>query len=98
MNKVLKLFGVITIILFLSIFLSRYNTYNENQKVLTDSAIKRFESDLKEGKEIIASNYIEEEKDYNNKASKIGIKASKIIENTFNKGMKLITKYLEKSQ
>ncbi len=98
MNKLIKVISIITIILFFSLFLSRYNSYYENKSVLTDSAIERFEQDLKDGKEIIASNYIEEEKDYNNKAAKAGIKASKIIENSFNKILKGMMKYFEKIQ
>lgn len=98
MKKILKVVSIIILILFFSIFFSRYNTYYENKKVLTDSAIKRFENDLKEGKEIVASNYIEPEKNYNNKISKIGLKASKVIESSFNKGMKFLMKYLESLQ
>ncbi len=98
MNKLLKVSTVIVLILFFSLFFSRYNNYYENKKVLTDTAIERFEQDLKDGKEIVASNYIEKEKNYNNRISKIGIKTSKLIENTFNKGMKLLMKYIEKLQ
>lgn len=98
MNKVIKLTLIVVLILFFSLFFSRYNSYYENKTVLTDSAIERFEKDLKEGKEIVASNYIEEEKNYNNKAAKIGIKTSKFIENSFNKIMKTMMKYLEKLQ
>jgi len=96
MNKMIKAVGVIILIAFLSLFFSRYNSYYENQKVLTDEAIERFEKDLKEGKEIVASNYLEEEKNYNNKVAKIGIKTSKFIEKTFNKGLNLLMNYLEK--
>lgn len=98
MNKLLKVVAVIILILFFSLYFSRYNNYYENKKVLTDDAIARFEQDLTDGKEIIASNYLEEEKNYNNKASKVGIKTSKMIEKTFNKGLGFLMKYLEKLQ
>lgn len=98
MNKILKISSIIILILFFSLFFSRYNNFYENKKTLTDSAIERFEKDLKDGKEIVASNYIEPEKNYNNNISKIGIKTSKLIENTFNKGMKFLMKYIEKMQ
>lgn len=98
MNKLFKGIIIVVLIFFFSLFFSRYNNYYENKKVLTDSAIERFEKDLKEGKEIVASNYIEEDKDYNNRISSIGIKASKIIEGTFNKGMRFLMKYIEKLQ
>lgn len=96
MNRLLKIGVVIILIAFFSLFLSRYNNYYENQKVLTDEAIKRFEQDLKDGKEIVASNYLKEEKNYNNKASKIGIKTSNFIEKSFDKGLSFLMNYLEK--
>lgn len=98
MKNLLKVIAVIVLILFFSLFFSRYNNYYENKKVLTDKAIEKFEKDLKEGKKIVASNYLEEEKNYNNKASKIGLKTSKLIEKTFDKGLGLMMKYLEKLQ
>lgn len=98
MKNLIKGVGIVVLILFFSLFFSRYNNYYENKKVLTDEAIERFERDLKDGKEIVASNYLEEEKNYNNKASKIGLKTSKAIEKTFNKGLGLIMKYLESLQ
>ena len=69
MNKILKLLGIILIILFLSLYFSKYNNnYYENKNNLTDEAIKRYEKDLKEGKNIDPNNYIVQEKNYNNKA------------------------------
>lgn len=67
---------------------------NENKTVLTDEAIIRFEKDLKNGKKINPSDYIIKEKDYNNKACKIGLKISKIIENSFKNGFHFILRYL----
>lgn len=97
MKNLLKGLFTITIILFLSLYFSKYNSdYYENKRILTEEAIAQFEKDLKEGKEINAKNYITEEKDYNNKASKIGIKMSNTIEKTFNKSLKYLMKYLEK--
>lgn len=98
MKRIAKIILVVILILFFSLFFSRYNNYYENKKVLTDEAIERFEEDLKAGKEIVASNYLEKDKNYNNKASRMGLKASKIIEKTFNKGLGLIMKYLESLQ
>lgn len=97
MKNLLKGMFIITLILFLSLYFSKYNNeYYENKKILTDEAIAQFEKDLKEGKEINAKDYITEEKDYSNKVSKLGIKTSNMIENTFNKSLKYIVKYLEK--
>lgn len=95
MNNLLKGIAVLFIIFFLSLYFSKYNTnYYENKKLLTEKAITQYEKDLKEGKYIQSKNYIEEEKDYNNKVSNIGKKASKIIENVFHKGLKYAMKYL----
>lgn len=98
MKNLLKIVVIIVLIFFFSLFFSRYNSYYENKKVLTDEAIEKFENDLKEGKEIVASNYLEEEKNYNNKAAKIGLKTSRLIEKTFDKGLGFMMKYLEKLQ
>ncbi len=96
MNNISKGVGVLFAIFFLSLYLSKYNTdYYENKKVLTDKAISQYEKDLKEGKYIQSKNYIEEEKNYNNKASNIGKKASKFIEIVFRKGLKYAMKYLK---
>lgn len=97
MNKIFKITFLIVIILFFILYFSRYTTnYYNNQNILTEEAMKRFEEDLKKGKKIIPSNYLVEEKDYNNNASNIGRKTSKFIENIFNKGLSFIIKGLEK--
>lgn len=99
MKKIFKIICLIIIILFLSLYFSKYtNSYYENQKVLTDDAIKRFEKDIKDGKKIVASNYIENEKNYNNKISELGIKTSNIIESFFNNSLSYMMKYLENIQ
>ena len=73
-----------------------YYEYTSSKKnVLTEEAIKKFEEDVKSGKEIIASNYIEEEKDYKNKASKIGIEISNFVSNTYDTIMTYLFKQLE---
>lgn len=92
MKKVIKMILIGLIILFLVLFLNKNNMYYENNKVLTDEAIKRFEEDLKEGKELIPSNYITQEKNYENRASNLGKKCSKIIENVVNK---VLNKFLD---
>lgn len=97
MNKTIKIIMIILTVFFLSLYFGKYSSnYYNNKKVLTDEAIKRYEKDLKEGKKIQLNNYIEKEKDYSNTISKLGIKASEIIEKTFSKSLKVIMKYLEK--
>lgn len=95
MKKTIKLLFLVLVVLFLILFLDKNNHYYENEKILTDEAIARFEEDLKEGKEIVPSNYITEKKEYNNKASKIGLECSKIIEKIMNKLLKKFIESLE---
>jgi len=97
MKRIFKIISIVVIILFLSLYYSKYNNeYYKNQKVLTDEAIIRFEKDLKEGKEINVNDYLPKEKDYNNKASKLGLKTSNFIDKVFTKSLKLFAKYISK--
>ena len=84
MKKLIKPCFFILIILFVIIFLNR-NNENIGDNVLSEESIIRFEEDLKEGKEIIPSNYLTPKKDYQNKANKIGMKCSNMIEKAVNK-------------
>ena len=96
MNKTLKIVGVLLVIMFLSVYFSRYNSnYYENQNVLTEEAIVKFEQDINEGKDITVSSYLKEEKNYDNKISEIGLKISNTIEVGFKKGLKFIFKCME---
>ena len=65
-----------------------YYQYSESRKTtLTQNAIERFEQDVKDGKSIDPSNYLEKETDYNNKLSNLGMRISGFIEKGFNKAM-----------
>lgn len=83
-KKILKISIVIIIVLFLIIYINKENNYVANDYVISEESIKRFENDLKEGKEIIPSNYINQKKDYNNKLSLFGLKLSNLIERGVN--------------
>lgn len=96
MNKIIKIILILIIIFFLSLYFSNYNNeYYENKTYMTEEAIKNYEKDLKEGKNIISNKYIPKEKNYNNKVSEWGLKSSSFIENLINKSLKYIAKYLE---
>lgn len=86
--------GGVFIILFVSLYITQmsgYYQYNESKKTtLTADAIERFEKDVREGKEIVANNYLAEEKNYSNHISKLGMKISSTIEKGFNKTMNVI--------
>ena len=99
MNRLIKIMGIMLFIMFLSLYLSNYNTnYYENRRVLTEEAMDRFEKDVKSGKKIIASSYLLKEKNYSNRISKIGMESSKLIENIFSKGLRIVMRYLDSIQ
>ena len=96
MKRILSFIFVLFILLFLSLYMGRYYTsYYDNQKTLTDDAIKRFEDDIKNGKDISLDNYIVEEKNYNNSVSKMGLKVSNYIEKGFGKILRYLLKHLD---
>lgn len=95
MDKWLKLFGLSILIIFLVMFFtssSGYYEYELNKKSnLTQEAIIQFEQDVKEGKQIDVNDYlIDEEKDYSNSFTKVGINLSSKIGNLFSEGVKFI--------
>ena len=93
MKKIVKVILLCFILLFIILFLNR-NYYYENRKILSDDSIKQFEKDLKEGKNIDPNNYITEEKQYNNSASKLGLKVSGIIEKVVGVSLRKALNYL----
>lgn len=96
MKRIIKGLFIIIIILFLSLYFSKYtNEYYVNKNVITEEAMERFENDLKTGKEIDAKNYLPEEKDYSNRISDLGLKTSNLIEKAFKKALKYSMKCLE---
>lgn len=96
MNKTIKIILIIITIFFLSLYFSNYNnTYYQNKTNLTEEAIRKYEKDLKDNKIITSKNYIPKEKNYNNKASSIGLKSSNLLENIINKTLKYLAKNLE---
>ena len=94
MNRFIKILILLIIMFFLTIFFSRYTNYNQNTNILTEAAIEQFEKDLKDSKEIVPSNYLPKEKNYDNKLSLLGKKTSNIIEKYFGKVLRSTLKYL----
>lgn len=98
-KKLFDLFISVVVVLFLGLYFGQATGYYkvaENRKVaLTEEAIQRFEADVLAGKEIIASNYLVKEKNYNNKISILCMKISEGIEEGFNKFMNMVFKELE---
>lgn len=100
-KNVARLIIFTLIIFFLALYISQltgYYHYTESKKTtLTEDAIKRFEQDVKDGKEIKARNYLPAEKHYNNKASSLGMKISGLIEKGFNKTMNSLFNGIDKA-
>lgn len=72
--------------------------YTESQKsTLTEEAMERFEEDIKAGKEVNASDYLEKTTNYNNIFSSLGLRMSSLIEKGFNKAMTGLFKELSKA-
>lgn len=96
-----KLLVIILIVSFLSLYATTAGGYYEhqlsNKTILTEEAIKQFEKDVKDGKEIIASNYIQEEKNYSNKANIFANKLSNFLSTAYDKIMRFIFKQIEKT-
>ena len=88
-NDLLKTLVTIVVLFFLILYLTSISNYqqieNRKQNILTEEAIKQFENDVAAGKEIIASNYLKKEKNYNNKISTFALKVSNFIEKTYKK-------------
>lgn len=89
--KAKKTFILIIVIFFMAFMIlylgsiTGYYKYESSKKwTLTKNAITKYEKDLAEGKEIEVKNYLQEEKNYSNKASKLGCFTSNIIEESFN--------------
>lgn len=94
MKRITKVVSVVLLLLFLIVFFNR-NSYYDDTNVLSDEAIKRFETDLKEGKEIIPSNYLSKKRNYNNRLSVLCFKISKSIEVVVNGALKGLLRYLD---
>lgn len=90
-NKHISKFSVVLIgsfIIFISLYItniSDINGYNNYKKMtLTKSSIRRFESDIKEGKDLSLDNYaVVNTKDYSNVVSNTGLELGKSFSKIF---------------
>jgi len=93
--KTLSILFIIYISLYLMHNLGYYNINTKN-KVLTEEAIKEFESDIKEGKSIDIKNYVGDTTNYKNFYSNLGYNLSVGVDNVLNKGLKKVGDILKK--
>ncbi len=95
--KSLLLFFVLFLILYISkeTGLYEYKAYTKSK--LTEEAIKKFESDVSEGKNVSINDYVVEEyKDYSNVITRTGSKLNKMVESVMNDGIKKTLKVLSR--
>ncbi len=88
---------IILFLIYICFYLTQINGYYEftqyNKKTITEEAIKQFEKDLQEGKEISMENYVSSSyKDYSNNISNLGKNTSTAIEKFMTKGISNIFK------
>lgn len=103
-KKIGKIFRFTTLTLFItfaSLYISQSAGYieyeNRKQVALTESQIRKFEKDVKAGKQVDVEQYLKtNEKNYQNNISKVGLKVSKIMEKGVNKAVDVSFKFLGK--
>ena len=101
-KMLIKGFCFTLIIVFFVMILASSSGYYEyelsKKTTLTNEAIARFEQDLKDGKNIDIDDYVvKEEKNYDNRISRMGNSISDKINNVVSTGVKYLFKYIEKS-
>lgn len=100
-KKILIPIGILLVLMYITIYIvsltSYYSTIESKNSTLTEEAIRRFENDVLSGEKIVASNYLEEKKSYDNLLSRTSIHIGNIIENIFNKIMKSLLKEVEQA-
>ena len=85
LTKIFKKIFIFLLISFSAIYLSEatgyYEVANYKKRVMTEDNIKKFEQDLKDGKNIDVKDYVlDDQKNYSSKISKLGNSMSNQIE------------------
>jgi len=99
-EKILKYAFLTLFVLFLALYFTQTTGYyeysNKKRTTFTEEEIKRFEQDIKEGKNLDLEEYLtNQEHDYDNKLSSFGLNLSRKIENAMNKGIEYLFKSIE---
>ncbi len=92
---------LILFIIFLIIYITKEAGYYEikayKKTILTKENIKKFESDVEEGKNVSINDYIVSDyKDYSNNITNLGYKIGKLTESFMNDSIKKTLKVLNK--
>lgn len=88
-------------VVYMGLYIANSTGYYEsklNERVeLTNKSIKKFEKDIADGKDVTIEDYLEKEnKDYSNKASKLGLSISKKTESFMTEGLAKVLKVIGK--
>lgn len=100
-KNIFRIFLFTMLILFTALYITQalgyyeYSNYKTNR--LTEAAVEQFEQDIKEGKQVNASDYIKKDNDYNNNISKLGIKASNLVGQVFDGVMEFVFNQVNKT-
>lgn len=86
--KILTILFILYLSLTIAISSGYYEAKLSEKTTITDEAMKRFEEDVKEGKNVDIKDYLTEvKKDYSNGATKLGIDFSMLVEKFMSKGI-----------
>ncbi len=89
LNKIFKYVLMTLFITFIALYISQSTGYfefqNNRKATLTENQIKKFEEDVKEGKNIDIDKYITPPKNYDNNLAKAGLKVSETAQNYIQK-------------
>ncbi|MCI9585499.1 MAG: hypothetical protein HFH45_02545 [Bacilli bacterium] len=101
LGKIFRFTTLTLFITFVALYISQSAGYveyeNRKQVALTQNQIKKFEADVKKGKQVDIEKYLKtNEKNYQNNISKVGLKVSKIMEKGVNKAVDVSFKFLGK--
>lgn len=100
-NKILKMTLIIMFAIFLTMFVSNKYGYYEYRKskqvMLTQEQIKKFEDDVKNGKNIELENYLQDTtKNYQTSLSQLGLNVSNSLAGVVKKGVDGFFGYINK--
>ena len=102
--KIIKFICSLIILIFLFSYFIEHSGYYEynlhNKKNLTEEEIKRFESDIREGKNIDLNSYLSKDNiDYSNSltrtTSNANLRLNEILKKLIKNGFNLIGKFIE---
>jgi len=101
LKKVFKYIFLTLFVTFMALYISQSAGYieyeNRKQVALTESQIKKFESDVAAGKKVDVEKYLKtNEKNYQNGISRFGLKISKVAESGVEKMVETSFKFLAK--